>query len=184
VSLWIAAVTACSWSSERSSPAVAFEDVGACPFECCAYREWTATQRTELRSQRSSTASVVASVQADERVTGVNGVVVTEESGQVRVVKPFEAEAHEGGAPVSLDTGDSVTALHYQGEGMWLCSFEGQLLSLFLPGTPGSFGDNGSEFLQVDSWPKTKWWVEVRTADGRQGWSDQPEHFAHKDACE
>lgn len=31
---------------------------------------------------------------------------------------------------------------------------------------------------------KMTWWVKIRAADGRVGWTDQAERFSGKDACE
>jgi hypothetical protein len=30
---------------------------------------------------------------------------------------------------------------------------------------------------------KSTWWVKVRSQEGWEGWSNQPEHFGTKDAC-
>jgi hypothetical protein len=39
------------------------------------------------------------------------------------------------------------------------------------------------EDLKVETWPETKWWVQIKTSSGQVGWSDEPDHFDDKDAC-
>jgi hypothetical protein len=171
-------------ASHSSGPEIPFEDVGACPFECCTYRAWTASEATDLRSDRSPDAPLVTSIGRDGAVTGLTGVVVTQKTGLALVIRPLEIE---GEPSISLRPADEVHILHYQGEGNWLCWFGGRLLSLWLPATPGSFprGDQAlSDPIRVQSWPEVQWWVKVKTADGKEGWTDQPSHFAHIDRCE
>lgn len=43
---------ACASSSGPPALRLPFEDHGACPFECCTYREWTVEEPTVLYRER------------------------------------------------------------------------------------------------------------------------------------
>jgi hypothetical protein len=113
--------------------------------------------------------------------------VVTQKAGRALVVGSLESKGENNESGISLRPGDVVYILHYQGEGYWLCWFGGRLSSLWLPETPESFPRGGqaqSDPIHVDSWPEDRWWVKIKTADGKEGWTDQSSHFAHIDRCE
>src|SRR5690554_5510024 len=46
----------------QSLPPLPFEDIGACPFEGCVYREWVARSAVEIRSERQTAAPVLFQV--------------------------------------------------------------------------------------------------------------------------
>ncbi len=58
-----------------------FRDVGACPFECCTYREWRATKDTVLLKNMSGGSTAVFKVRKGEKVEGVTGIVITTKAG-------------------------------------------------------------------------------------------------------
>ena len=172
---------------EVPQPTIPFEDVGACPFECCTYRAWTVEKPTALRSDRVSTAPIVASLLPNSVVTAVTGVVVTEKAGIARVRAPFEISDAFTKSRIVFNPGDTIFLLHYEGEGLWLCWFHGERVSLGFLDTPGSFASDGeikNQPTQVKSWPEVQWWIKIKTQDGIEGWTAESAHFAHKDACE
>jgi hypothetical protein len=61
-------------------PPVPFEDVGACPFEGCVYREWTAKTAVRVRTERRIDAPVSYELRLGEKVTALTGIVVTVKS--------------------------------------------------------------------------------------------------------
>jgi hypothetical protein len=69
-------------------PPLPYEDSGACPFECCTYREWAVQAETTVRSARDDAAPVAFRVRPGQRVTGVTGVVVTTKLGRAVVSGP------------------------------------------------------------------------------------------------
>src|SRR5271157_1196932 len=87
--------------SGSSEPEIPFEDVGACPFECCTYRAWTASESTDLRSDRSPQVPLVASIRQDDAVTGLTGVVVTQKAGRALVVGPLEIKGENNEPGIS-----------------------------------------------------------------------------------
>ena len=47
------------------------------------------------------------------------------------------------------------------------------------PDKPGPWGPQ----LHEIALPEYRWWVQVKNADGRVGWTDEPENFGNKDRC-
>ena len=51
-------------------------------------------------------------------------------------------------------------------------------------GSPGTRCENSRQCWGELEKPLTfTWWVKLRSPDGWEGWSNQPEHFANKDGC-
>lgn len=59
-------------------------DAGACPFECCTYRQWIANKDTVLSKNMSDNSPVAFRIKKGGKVTGLTGVVITTKAGQVR----------------------------------------------------------------------------------------------------
>ena len=55
-------------------PKMPYKDVGACPFEGCVYREWTARQAVAVRTARRMGAPVTFNLRAGEKVAALSGV--------------------------------------------------------------------------------------------------------------
>jgi len=47
---------------------IPYEDMGACPFECCAYRDWVATKDVVSRIDRKGNSPVVFRVKRGKRL--------------------------------------------------------------------------------------------------------------------
>ena len=162
------------------APPMPFLDWGACPFECCTYREWVATGKVSLHKERSLTDPVVIVLHKGQRVQGITGVVITTQPGKLKILKPITLDAQK---PVSLVPGDIVYTLHYLGEGYDLFWFKGQLHSdqisarkIELEPTPGAS-------WQVLALPEYDWWVKVKGAEDRIGWTNETDKFDNMDAC-
>jgi hypothetical protein len=101
-----------------------FEDPGACPFECCTYREWIVEKDTALYRKRDKRSPVVYRVKKGDVVTGVTGVVVTLTPGKAKVLKP--TILGHGNEKVEAKPGELLYTLHYEGEGYWKLWFKGK----------------------------------------------------------
>lgn len=144
-----------------------FEDWGACPFECCTYREWSVRADTPIRADRTEDSPVVFTAPAGDWVTGLTGVVVTTMPGRAEVRFP----AAVGG--VAAVPGDVVWLLTSQTEGFYKAWFKGR----FIDGV-GGFGN-----VVMTAQPFSTWWVKVRDGNGRTGWTNEHRNFGHMDAC-
>jgi hypothetical protein len=180
-------------------PPLPYVDHGACPFECCTYRDWTAEQALQAFD---SHGLVPASqhrafrIASGERVTGMTGVVITRKPGLVRVETPLEIEVYSSRFPkakpqrLTLASGDRLYLLTNLGEGYMSGWFKGRVLESFDTFAFGSAEDcpklkRGCSGI-IEQRPESEWWVKVRNRAGRIGWVLVPKNapgFARMDAC-
>lgn len=170
--------------SRSSGPPVPFEDVGACPFECCVYREWVANASVDARSGRQPRDPVVFQLKPGDRVQAVTGVVITEKPGRVTFRAPIDLASSAGW--VHVRPGETLYLLTYHGEGSTTAWFKGRLYDWL----------DGSEFFNalcevqpnscngtIAERPRRVWWVRLRNRDGEMGWTQEAGKFDNKDAC-
>jgi hypothetical protein len=164
-----------------------YEDRGACPFECCTYREWSVRADTVLYKGRAKNSPAAFRVRKGERVRGLTGVVVTLRPGRAVVIKATTL-GHEEGKKLRVRPGDVLYLLHYEGEGVYKIWFRGKTYEYEMPHAPdghykGTPGGPMGEFIRKESDPETVWWVKVRNGRGQVGWTKQDEHFGDMDSC-
>jgi hypothetical protein len=182
-------------------PPMPYEDVGACPFEGCAYREWRAKAMVAVRTTRAAHAPVAFTIRKGETVTALTGIVVTTAPGKVRFRAPADLmwadleTVDVGGVSVRrprqsgflhVEPGDTLYLLTYHGEGSTVAWFKGRLYEE-LDGALAFFNaictDDPSRCAgQIIEKPQRVWWVHVQNARGQQGWTAEPEKFDGKDA--
>ena len=168
--------------AQPSGPPVPFEDVGACPFEGCVYREWTARAEVRVRAGRRAGAPVVFQLRAGERVTALTGVVVTVRAGQVRFDAPQRLAT--SGGPIDVSPQQTLYLLTYQGEGFIKVWFDGKVYedvdaTGFLGDACEGANHRCSGRVVVPS--RTEWWVQIRNKAGQVGWTREPDKFDGKD---
>jgi hypothetical protein len=164
-------------------PPVPFEDVGACPFEGCVYREWKARTTVQVRAARRADAPVVFRLRAGETVTAVTGVVVTLRAGRVRFDVPKRLTTSDG--PIELLPEHTLYLLTYRGEGFAKVWFNGRVykdvdVSSVINGACERDPSRCSGRVVEPS--RTEWWVQVRNKVGQVGWTREPDKFDGKDA--
>jgi len=166
-----------------SAPTVPHDAHGVCPFECCAYREWTVDADTDVRRDRKDGAAVAFRLHKGDRVIGVTGVVVTTQLGRAVVREPVTTVPDH----VRLKPGDTVYVLHYLGEAVWRAWVRGRFFEAdFAPTDHPCTGPRQPSsicVLQIVKDPAAQWWVKVRTGDGKEGWTRHTENFGHIDSC-
>jgi hypothetical protein len=155
-------------SCQNPRPPIPFIDKGACPFECCTYREWTVDKATTVRSAMRSGSSIAFRLKRGERVQGITGVVITSQPGEVRVLKRTKI------GTATAERGDTIYLLTYIGEGFHKVWFKGKI-------TEEETYDR-TEF-RVIAQPKAVWWVKVKNSRGQTGWSNSSDDFGNKDQC-
>jgi hypothetical protein len=155
-------------SAQNSRPPIPFVDKGACPFECCTYRQWTVDKATTVRTAMRDGSSIAFRLKRGERVRGITGVVVTSQPGEVRVLKPTKI------GRFTARPGDTLYLLTYIGEGFHKIWYKGKI-------TEEETFDQAI-FRSIRE-PKAVWWVKVRNARGQIGWSHEPDNFGNKDQC-
>jgi hypothetical protein len=155
----VASVVAAQTSGERKPPNV-YIDKGACPFECCTYREWIA--RTDVKLLDSPNGKrVVGQVKKGQKVLAL--------TGEVHSV-PMRAVARNDYPEAGVKAGDTVYFLHYIGEGYWKVWHDGKLVEI------DDSPDKGSK-------QKATWWVKLKASSGAIGWTVEHGNFENQDAC-
>ena len=153
-----------------AQPRLPYKDAGACPFECCTYREWTANKATVLRTKMSEGASVAFRVKKGEKVRGVTGVVITTKAGTLKALKNTTV----GEDKIRVKAGEFLYLLTYTGEDFYDTWYKGKIFT-------NQFYNNPA--LKLINEPKSVWWVKIRNRKGQIGWTKMPDNFDNKDAC-
>jgi len=146
-----------------------YKDFGACPFECCTYRQWVAKKNLVLYKKISGKSPVAFRIKKGEKVTGVTGVVITNIAGKADVLKTQTLESSK----VQLTKGDTISVLTYLGEGWFRMWYKGKF-----------FEDDGdSTGIKIVSQPKAVWWVKIKNRRGQTGWTKSSGDFDNQDQC-
>jgi hypothetical protein len=170
-------------AGKSEGPALPYEDWGACPFECCTYRDWTASAPTAVLKERRKRSPVAFQLQSGDQVRGITGVVVTSNPGRLEVLKPFTL-GEKPNRTALVKKGDVLFLIHYTGEGYSLFWFNGHIYSDMLDEADrvDLNPPPGANYRTISK-AQVAWWVKVRNADGRVGWTDQSGNFDHMDRC-
>jgi hypothetical protein len=164
-------------SAPANALPVPFESEGACPFECCVYRTWTVRRDTDVRTSRDQSAAVAFTVRQGEKVEALTGLVVVGRPGRARASRDVKVEGLG-----ELRKGDEVSVLHPLGEGYWLVWRDGRKGSGQVGEKSARPGPWDAELNPIEK-PEFTWWIRIRDAKGRTGWTDEPDHFGNKDRC-
>lgn len=178
LALWVAAARA------GEIPPKIYIDKGACPFECCTYRDWTVTADTALFDKPDGTIQV-DTVRKRETVKGVTGDVYVHPT-------PFTVAFPHG----RFHVGDTAYLLTYEGEGVSKVWLNGTISEeeVYFIGDKQDWGYQDGRRVTcmhptAQCWGhfekenESDWWVLIKTARGKQGWTKQTDHFGNKDAC-
>lgn len=167
---------ATSAAAAPPGPPAPYESRGVCPFECCTYREWTATADVPVHAKRDAHSRVLFDLRPGDKLDAVTGVVVTERAAKVTVDHAMRDGVVEGDDKVHLPlhAGDVLYMLTPLGEGAYLFWYRGKVYHSGpeLAALPGV----GGKAL------RTTWWKQVRNKAGRTGWASADD-FANADDC-
>lgn len=158
-------------------PKVPYKDVGACPFECCIYRQWTANKNTVLYKQMSEKSPIAFRVKRREKVTGVTGVVITNRAGTVKALKDFTVQELSNDLPpkeFTVKAGDIFYVLTSVGEGFYKLWYQGKFFQDQI---------DTNKNMQILTTPFDVWWMKIKNRKGQIGWTKLPENFDNKDGC-
>src|SRR5262245_35493993 len=166
----------------QDMPPMPYNDVGACPFECCHYGSWTAQKPAIARQTNQSKSAVAFQIKTGEQVTALTGIVITRKPGTVRMQKTYRFRTNVPGEMLTLPAGTLLYTLHHGGEGLGLFWFKGKAHWGELYAESVHKGTDGYPW-DVLSIPLTEWWVKVRTQSGAFGWILAPHDFQGMDSC-
>jgi hypothetical protein len=149
-------------------PSLPFFDWKACPFEGCAYRQWTAREAVTVYDTWKQDRRSIARLSAGDTVDGVTGVVITFKPGVIRMDRDLPDQG--------LKRGDTILTYTYRGEGFAAVWFKGRYYSEFdisFAKGPDGGGCGGAHCAATYVDPGKKvWWAEVKLTSGRMGWVD------------
>jgi hypothetical protein len=159
-------------------PKMPYKAVGACPFECCVYRQWTANKDTVIYKQMSERSAVAFKVKRREKVTGVTGVVITKKAGTVKALKDLTVKETSkdffADNKIFIKSGEVMYVLNSIGEGFYYLWYKGKLFQEQI---------DTEKDLKILTMPKDDWWVKIKNRKGQTGWTKLPENFDNKDSC-
>ncbi len=155
-----------------------YKDVGACPFECCTYREWVAKKPAVLLKQTSDKSTKVFTVVKGERVIALTGMVLTTKAGVGKALRntflEYNDEKNNTTYQVKIRKGETFSILTYHGEDAYSVWHKGRLLSARF--------ESNIDLFKV-SLPKSVWWVKIENRKGQIGWTKAAENFDNLDSC-
>jgi len=177
-------------------PMLPFVDHGACPFEGCVYRDWTAKARVVMYETWDGRAPVreVFATKPGETVTAMTGLVIVTSAGRAHIrhqlavptLMSQQFPKQQPPAMMSISPGTVVYLLTGHGEGRYTAWVNGMLVdfeivNLEQPKTPGA-GYSGCVRTQtcdgeVLEYPRFTWWVRIRNGIGQIGWTNQANDF-------
>lgn len=151
---------------EMPAPALPYYDPGACPFEGCVYREWTARKTLVVYDTYEARRKAIGRVSAGEKVAALTGVVITFRPGVVRMNRDLPEQG--------LRRGDTVLTYTYQGEGVSSVWVKGRFypaMDLAFARGPGNTGCQGEACAGTFAERgRHAWWARIRTKLGVTGW--------------
>jgi len=146
---------------QTATPPSIHIDKGACPFECCTYREWTArTDATLVESPNSK--KVVGHIKKGQKILALTGEVHS---------RPLRVVVRNGYPEIGVKPGEAIYILHYMGEGYWKIWHGGKEDEI------QDYPGGGS------AKPKTTWWIKLKSSSGVVGWTVEHGNFDNQDAC-
>jgi hypothetical protein len=161
------------------TPPEFYIDKGACPGECCTYREWTVQKVMATYARPDLNSARVGNLRAGTKVIALTGEVHTIPSRFV-IKKAYE----------KYQPGDILWVYTYIGEGHFKIWFKGKMYQEalgFSPygGSPGERCETSVEYCwgELDRKLRMTWWIKIKSKDGRIGWTNQGENFRGADAC-
>lgn len=156
--------------SGQDNPPDFFISKGACPFECCVYREWTALGYVALFDHPNG--HLIGHIRKAAHVTAITGEVIAPHPLRFQVHDPRDRLDRSG-----VPTGAVVYLLHLVGEGFWLVWYHRKTVAI----NPNYANENFTGPL-----PKYHWWAKVKMHSGRMGWvlmNANHLKFENVDAC-
>jgi hypothetical protein len=175
-------VSGCGRTAKQAGPPIPFDDNGACPFQCCTYREWSVDWDTDIRSDRHDEAPLAFHAALNETVQALTGVVTTTKAGRASASRDVRVGANH----LLVPKGRPIYLLRNVGGGDWKIWVDGVIDQQYIPSQGYCVGDKQSSdecAITVTDQPEVVWWAKVQNARGQEGWTREVEHFGNIDAC-
>lgn len=170
---------------EGAHPPQTYVDRGACPYECCVYREWVARGLIPVHPAEGDTVTVAYHLAPGERFRAHTGNVHLEPTG----IAVFQRDViySTGPGPVRrFQGGDTLYILSPLGEGYYNLWYRGEVVQYSGCWEEGSAASAAPTDCKLVRSPVMRWWVQIESAPGDTGWVDMQTHGARvglRDAC-
>jgi hypothetical protein len=149
---------------------------GACPFECCIYRDWTARAEYDVYAAERGEGAPAFTIPA--------GTAFRADSGNVHITGVSlvaVADSVSDGDYWAFGAGDTLVVLDYIGEGHFNVWHDGEVRDV-----AGFWGAERMPAVaeQLGTY-EAQWWVHLTLPDGRTGWfrNDPPRQIDGADRC-
>jgi hypothetical protein len=176
-------LAACGKTTQQAGPPVPFDEDGACPFQCCTYREWSVEYPTDVHGDRRDQSPIAFHVDANDTVNATTGVVTTTKIGRAQASR----DVHVGASHVLVPAGQPIYLIRNVGGGDWKIWVGGVVDRQYIPSqgycTPEKQSSDECAITVVDQ-PVNVWWAKVSNTRGQMGWTREVDHFGNIDACE
>jgi hypothetical protein len=164
--------TATSQDRDSAKPKLPVIDENACPFEGCAFREWTVTKDSTLYSTWQDSRTETGKLKRGDKVTGITGVHVTR--------KPDRILVRQSIPDLAAKPGDVILRYMYVGEGfanIWVSGhWHKEYDCSFVTERNGSGCSKGCAAVVTEDGVK-EWWVHVKVSNGETGWVLTEDNF-------
>jgi len=167
--------------SKQAGPPIPFDEDGACPFQCCTYREWSVDWDTDIHADRKDESPIAFRAALGDTVTALTGVVTTMKAGRATASHGVSV----GAKHITVAAGEPIYLLRNVGSD-WKIWVNGITDEQYIANQGYCIGDKqGSDecALTVVEQPQIVWWAKVRDARGREGWTREVDHFGNIDSC-
>jgi len=167
---------------------------GACPFECCTYRDWKAPVPLP-RLDAPIHGSPVDTIAVDEAfgsitgtvfITGIQLVIVRDSLNGLGEVRPPLVASRSEWKAVFLP-GDTVVTLDYIGEGfyrVWDGTETREVQQFWWSVDDQNAAPDWASHGHASGAYGSEWWIQSRRSDGVEGWFRAPDQYIPgSDAC-
>ncbi len=165
----------------ESPPPDPFIDKNQQLIDGCIYRKWNVKQTTLLFVDKNISSPQVTVLYPGNIVQAITGDV---HSHPARIIV---TKRHKGYQGRSYNEGEQLYALTYAGAGWYRLWHQGEIVYEDVSQVRGFFSravdDQAAWGVLIDKL-QMEWWVQVRTADGQVGWSNEAENFGNKTVYE
>lgn len=149
-----------------------YSEIGACPFEGCAYGEWSTNDKIKIFKEPELESGIIGNIPAEEKFNALNGKIEIV-PGIAFKIKEMPSTYTESETS-KIEYNQPIYVLHHVGEGFYKVNQNNEFDYLNLPSDEKMFNDlksvYGWDWIKVEKYPtEFKWWAEIEYLD-LKGW--------------
>ena len=148
-----------------------YNEVGACPFEGCAYGEWSTNDKIKIFREPKLESDIVGEIPAEKKFNAINGKIEIV-PGIAFKIKEVPTIGYTESEISKIEYDKPIFILHYTGEGFYKINQNNEFSFLQLPSDEKvneEFKSN-YDWIRIEKYPSEfKWWAEIEYLDFK-GW--------------